>query len=87
MGKRRSGGDLLLEFMAKNKLTPVEAAKMLRVSPVSIHYWTHGKIPRAGNRQRIAAWSMGAVPAEAWADAKELATARDFEPIRKAAVG
>lgn len=86
MAKRRWGGDLLKQFLERHNILPADAAKMLHVSPASLHYWlTAGKAPKAGKRLRIEKWSRGEVPADSWASPDEIADASDFDPLPKAA--
>lgn len=82
---RRYGGELLKEFIEKNKLLDKDAARMLKVAPSLICYWTQGKFaPRAGYRRRIEKWTRGEVPAESWDRAADQVGDEDIVPLPKA---
>ncbi len=74
------GAKLLQDEIERREITAAAAAKELRVSPVTIHFWikkTHR--PSGSKRELIEAWSGGRVPREAWlslSDRQELAAAR-----------
>lgn len=83
--QKRYGGVLLKEFLERNKVPQVDAARLLKVAPSLIHYWTHGSAPRPGYRRRIEKWTRGEVPADSWAKDRELdEIGDDIEPLPKA---
>jgi hypothetical protein len=86
---RRFGGELLREFIEKNGLQDVDAARMLKVAPSLVHYWTHGAAPRPGYRRRIQKWTRGEVPVDSWAKDRELDQIGDddVQPLPKVSGG
>lgn len=77
---RQSPGELLRRFILENGLKPADAARLLKVSPVSIHYWMSGQRPNTSQRLRIARWTGGRVPFEAWLTARDLAAIESVQP-------
>lgn len=85
--QRRSGNQIFREFLDKNRLSRLEAARLLKVAPSFIHYWIHGTAPSAAYRQLIEKWTQGEVPANSWLSSSELDRIDGIEPFRKASVG
>ena len=58
-------------YLKRHKIKASEAAKLLGVSPATIHNWTvQLKEPRGGSaleiRRKVEVWSRGEVPAAPW---------------------
>lgn len=63
----KRGPALFRVYLAAARRTQAALAKHVDVSAVTVHHWLHGRLaPRPERREAIAAWSGGAIPAEAW---------------------
>lgn len=73
MAKQRDPRKALSAFIESNNLPKRQAAAALGVSHVSLHEWLTGtRTPSAGpQRDAIARWTNGAVPAEWWESPEE----------------
>lgn len=69
------GAELFRAFRGERAISYSETARALHVSRAAVYAWESGaKIPEADARERIAVWTGGAVPPDAWrtADAERL---------------
>jgi len=63
---------LLKDFIAAKGLSQVDAARQLDLPPSALNQYLQKKQrPRSDIRQRIARWSGGAIPEDAWLSASE----------------
>lgn len=65
-------------YLRRHKIKAKDAAKLLDVSPSTVHYWTKGSEPRgeSGNeiKQKVEIWSQGEVKAAPWVTPEESGT-------------
>lgn len=73
---------LLARFIGDKGLTQAAAADQLSIVPAALSmYLKRRQRPRADIRTRIAKWSEGAVPEDAWLTAKERAGLASTDPV------
>jgi transcriptional regulator with XRE-family HTH domain len=71
---RSDGARALQRYMRAHECSQRAAARVLGVSGPTVHAWLGGtKRPRPEMRERIAAWSRGLVPVDAWLPAADRA--------------
>lgn len=74
------GAALTREFLAESGQKQADLARACEVSPVTVLNWLTSHIrPKRPRRSRIARWSCGRVPVEAWDEPVAVATA-DEDP-------
>jgi hypothetical protein len=61
-----NAGRMLDRWLVGRGIKRQTAATQLDVSVSMLHGWIHGSKPREESRERIARYTDGAIPAEAW---------------------
>lgn len=80
------GATALRGFIEAHGLSLKAAATGLRIEGPTLHAWMSGmKRPRAEQRMRIARWTHGAVPCDAWLTDCEIADVAAIVPYRESA--